>query len=317
MDNIIYINELGYSDGKHKFDSHRLPQAYIEFCDWYSISYENFTTFIPTDTDILIFQTPTNNELIKLKLILSYVNRHDIYLTQEGNIFDWFDWGAEEQSLYIEILSKCKAFLYHNEFDKKVMKAFCDSFIKYPGCTNIFADVSKSFNFGQYVIIPNPIKRYQRGMIGHKLTSECVIDMPIYAMKYKKQSDQSLSFPDEYKLNNITLIDRMDVTNWYTFIYNCKFGVDIHREFSGGNCCLEFASLASPLIGNINLDVQRDLFPDISFDYMDYDNIKKAISLLSKDVEFYEMVSKKSLNNVKTMYNSKTITDTFKKEFKT
>jgi len=315
MRNIFYINELGYNDGKHSFDSHRLPQAYIEFCDWHSLSYQSVTTFIPTDTDILIFQTPTNNELGKLKLILSYANQHNVYLTQEGNIFDWFEWGADEQSLYIEILSKCEAFLYHNEFDKNVMKAFCNRFIKYPGCTNIFTDSPKSLDFGQYVIIPNPIKRYQRGMIGHKLTSDCVSDLPIYAMKYKKQIGHSLSFPDEYKLNNITLMDRMGVNDWYTFVYNAKFGVDIHREFSGGNCCLEFASLATPLVGNINLDVQRDVFPDISFDYMDYDGIKNAIHRLSTDSDFYQMVSQKALNNVKSLYNSKTITDTFKKEF--
>jgi len=31
--------------------------------------------------------------------------------------------------------------------------------------------------------------------------------------------------------------------------------------------------------------------------------------------DFYQMVSQKALNNVKSLYNSKTITDTFKKEF--
>jgi len=60
--------------------------------------------------------------------------------------------------------------------------------------------------------------------------------------------------------------------------------------------------------------VQRDIFPDISFEYTDYDNIKNAINMLIHDKDFYEDVSKKALENVKTLYNSKYITDEFAKE---
>ena len=106
----------------------------------------------------------------------------------------------------------------------------------------------------------------------------------------------------------------MSKEEWFKCIYSSKFGVDIHREFSGGNVALEFASLATPLVGNIQLDVQRDIFPDISFEYTDYDNIKNAINMLIHDKDFYEDVSKKALENVKTLYNSKYITDEFAKE---
>jgi hypothetical protein len=311
-DKIYYINELGYSDGYHKFDNHRLPQAYIDYLSWFSLSYNSTSLIKPND--ILIFQTPTNNELGKLKLINSFLDTNTVFITQESSIFDWFDWPAKEQELYINILSKCKAFLYHNEHDKKVIEVFSNNFIKYPGCTNVSLEQSKTFKDGEYILLPNPIKRFHRGMISHKLASEIVIDVPIYSMKYIPPKNYPLSFPDEYKLPNIELKNRTDVNGWLNLIYNSKFGIDIHREFSGGNVSLEFGSLATPLIGNINLDTQRDIFPDLSFEFNDYSNIKKAINLLLNDKDFYNEVSLKALNNTKEKYNSKLIVNKFNQD---
>ena len=106
----------------------------------------------------------------------------------------------------------------------------------------------------------------------------------------------------------------MNVDQWLGFIYSSKFGIDIHREFSGGNVSLEFGSLATPLIGNIHLDTQRDIFPDLSFEFTDYKSIKNAIKLLVNDKDFYEEVSKKALSNTKEKYNSELITSNFNKE---
>ena len=310
---IYYINELGFSKGNHKFDLHRLPQAYIEYFSWITVSWGEIDE-IPKNS-IIFVQTPCNNEIVKLKKLLTIIDHNTVFINQESNIFDWFEWDAQTQQLYIECLSKCKAFCYHNEHDKKVMEIFCSNFIKYSGCTNIIIETPKNFNDGQYVIVPNPIKRYQRGMISHKIASDNIKDIPIYSMSYKRPiTNELLSFPDEYKLPNIELKNRTDVNGWLNLIYNSKFGIDIHREFSGGNCVLEFGSLATPLIGNINLDTQRDIFPDLSFEFNDYSNIKKAINLLLNDKDFYNEVSLKALNNTKEKYNSKLIVNKFNQD---
>jgi hypothetical protein len=314
VNKVYYINELGYPDGYHKFDNHRLPQAYIDNLNWYSLSYETFSSQIVEENNILIFQSPTNNEFKKLESIIPFLKTNSIFITQESNIFDWFDWTAQEQELYIKILSECKAFLYHSEYDKQVMKAFCSNFIKYPGCTNLSLQDSKLYTQGSYILIPGPIKRYQRGMITHRLVSDTVREIPIYSMDYNPPKNYPLSFPDAYKLDNINLLSRQDKNSWLGLIYNSKFGIDIHREFSGGNVSLEFGSLATPLIGNIHLDTQRDIFPDLSFEFTDYENIKNAIKLLINDKDFYEEMSKKALINTKEKYNSELITSNFNKE---
>jgi hypothetical protein len=127
-------------------------------------------------------------------------------------------------------------------------------------------------------------------------------------MSYKRPiTNELLTFPDEYVLSNIELKNRMDLNKWFEFIYNSKFGIDIHQNFSGGNCSLEFGALGVPLIGNINLDTQKDIFPDISFEYNDYEQIKNAI-------HFYNEVSSKSLVNTKEKYNSKLIVKQFKQD---
>lgn len=311
MQNVYYVNELGYPKGYHTFDLHRLPQAYIEYFPWMTVCWAELNSIPPNS--IIFVQTPCEDEADKLSKLLSVIDRHTVFINQESNIFDWFDWDAHTQQLYIECLSKCKAFCYHNEHDKKVMEVFVSNLISYPGCTNSTVDTSKEFNSGNYVVIPNPIKRYQRGMISHKIASDTIEDIPVYAMAYSRPStNELLAFPDRYKLPNIELKARMEISKWFEFIYNAKFGIDIHREFSGGNCSLEFGSLGVPLIGNGNLDVQRDLFPDLSFEYNDYSSIKNAIALLLKDKDFYEDISKKALNNVKEKYNSRTVVEKFK-----
>jgi hypothetical protein len=51
-----------------------------------------------------------------------------------------------------------------------------------------------------------------------------------------------------------------------------------------------------------------------SFEFNDYDNIKKVINLLLNDKDFYNEVSLKALNNTKEKYNSKLITDIFNQD---
>jgi hypothetical protein len=125
----------------------------------------------------------------------------------------------------------------------------------------------------------------------------------------------NLAFPDKYEIGNIEILPRMIFDEWIGVISGSKFGVDIHREFSGGNVSLEFGALGVPLIGNILLDTQRDIFPDISFEYKDYDNIKKSIILLCNDKDFYEEISAKALKNTQEIYNSTKIVEDFRKEF--
>lgn len=312
---IYYINDLGYPNGYHNFDNHRLPQAYMELYPWYSIRWDSVHE-IEGDNNIIIIQTPTNNELKCLQIIDKLVDKNKVFINQESSIFDWFDWPAEEQQLYIKILSKAKAFLYHNEHDKEVMKVFIDRFIKYPGCINFSVSTPRSFDKGEYVLIPNPIKRYQRGMITHKIVSDTIPDIITYSMHYQHPEQKyNLAFPDRYQIGNIQLLPRMTFDQWVEIISGSKFGVDIHREFSGGNVSLEFGALGVPLIGNILLDTQRDIFPDLSFDYKNYEGIKKAIIMLNKDRDFYEEISNKAVKNTTEIYNSRVVVQEFKNEF--
>jgi hypothetical protein len=312
---VYYINDLGYQNGYHKFDNHRLPQAYMDIFPWYSIRWDSVDK-IEGENNIIIIQTPTNNELKCLQIINNLTNNNKVFINQESSIFDWFDWPAEEQQLYIKILFKAKGFLYHNEHDKEVMKIFVNNFIKYPGCINFSVSAGRSFDQGEYVLIPNPIKRYQRGMITHKIVRDTIPDIKTYSMNYiHPPQKHNLAFPDKYKIGNIEILPRMNFDEWIGVINGSRFGVDIHREFSGGNVSLEFGALGVPLIGNILLDTQRDIFPDISFEYKDYENIKKSIILLANDKDFYEEVSTKALKNTKYIYNSEKVVSEFKKEF--
>ena len=315
---IYYINDLGFPDGYiSNVEVQRLPMAHMSMYPWYSLGWKSLEEKIVGEDNIIIIQTPVHDERSKLNIGLKLVEKNHVFVSQEGNIFEWFEWDATEQELYIKLLSKSVAFLHHSDFDKKVMSVFIDKFVKWNGCINFSVDTPKKFeDCGEYVSLPTPIKRYQRGMITHKLAVDVIKDTPIYASAYNRPNGiHMLSFPDSYKLDGISLVPRMDLDTWLSYINNSKFGIDIHREFSGGNCSLEYAALGVPLIGNINLDTQSDLFPNTSFDYLDYDGIKKAIYLLLHDKDFYEDVSKNALNVLKNQYYSPVVVEKFRSDF--
>ena len=73
MNKIYYINELGYNNGYLKFETHRLPQAYMEYIPFYSIRYESIENEIKGNNNVIIFQTPTNDEFKKLQIINFYL----------------------------------------------------------------------------------------------------------------------------------------------------------------------------------------------------------------------------------------------------
>lgn len=316
---IYYVNDLNFQDGYYSFERHRTPHAYMELFPWQSLSWQTLYSTVKEGENIIFVQTPTSDEKEKLRILLPLMGNNKVFINQESTIFDWFDWDGETQALYIECLSKCTAFCYHNEQDKELMKAFTSNFVKYPGCVNLFVEHPREEDHGSYVSIAGPFKRYQRGMIVHKLVHDTVpSDVEVRTMRYNRPPEgagiTSLSFPDSYRLGNMKLQDFMRVDQWHNYIFNAKFGVDIQREYSCGNNCIEFASLGVPLIGNIDLDCQRDIFPLTSFEYRDYDGIKKAIKLLLEDKDFYKTVSAQALTNVKNLYNSTLIVENFKQE---
>ena len=325
---IIYVFDADWANWKAGFNRiekgrpHRLPQAYADLLQFFCCDYKSLKDHVKDD-DVIIFQTPPSDELRRLKIIKEFVGAYDVFITQESCIFDWFDWSAEEQALYIEILAKCNAFLYHNEHDKKIMSLYLDKFVYYSGCMNLavpFPKTADHLNNPLYhVSIPSPVKRYQRGMISHKIAEDTLGGKErIVSMTYrrpKKEKKTFLSFPDSYKIGRATHVKGfLSVQGWFNFVNNSKFGIDIHRDISGGNVCLEYASMAVPLVGNIESDYQRTLFPSLSFEYHDYENIKKTILKLSQDGDFFTEVSKYALKKVEETYSSDKVTAKFKKE---
>jgi hypothetical protein len=317
IEKIFYISDWDVNPGFYKFDRHRFPQAYIELAPWYILNWRDIPYEIKGNNNTIIFNTPVHDELNKLNIIDSLIENNKVYIVQEGTAWDWCDWPAKEQELYIKILSKSKGFLYSNEYDKKMMRAFVDNFIKVPPCSNHFLENARD-HLGEFVFLVNPSKRYQRGMLSHKLVYDSVPkDIPVYTVVYNRPKlfNELLSFPDAYKMPGFKQIDYMPHDEFMSTVYNSRFGVDICRDFTAGTISIDFASLSVPLVGNIELDPQREIFPDTSFEWSDYDNIKKCIHLLSVDDDFCKEVGEKALKNAKEKYSSNIIIEQYIKDF--
>lgn len=315
---IFYISDWNITPGYYKFEKHRFPQAYIELSSWYTLNWKDIPNEITGTNNIIIVNTPVHDELSKLKIIDSLLENNTVYIVQEGTAWDWCDWSAAEQELYVKILSKCNGFLYSNEYDKNMMSVFLNKFIKVPPCTNQHIETPKETP-GDYVFLVNPNKRYQRGMISHKLVYDSVPkNISVYTMAYNRPKvfNELLAFPDSYMMPGFNQLSYMQHDEFLATVYNAKFGVDICRDFSAGQIAIDFGSLGVPLIGNIELDPQREIFPDISFEWNDYNSIKKCIKLLSLDNDFCQEVGNKALENVKQKYLSNKIVSKFIEDFK-
>ena len=81
------------------------------------VSFKDAEKVIKGKNNIIWANTPINDELNKLKLIEKFIDDgNDVYIGGEGSIWAWMEeWPAAEQELYIELLSKCKAYAVANE----------------------------------------------------------------------------------------------------------------------------------------------------------------------------------------------------------
>ena len=306
---IYHVCDWNFKPGyyKNQFDRHRFPHAWFDTGIFYLVSYKDATRVIKGENNIIWFNTPVHDELDKLKIIDSFIDNNDVYINGEGTIWEWMDdWPAPEQELYIKLLSKCKAYVVANEFDQHQIRLFTPTTFKVGPCTNKFVEEARK-ELGEYIFIANPSKRYQRGMMSHKLVYDSAPkNIEVYSLKYNRKPHigNSLSLPDSYSMPGFKQLDRMDWEKFMAVTYNSRFGVDIHRDFSAGQTAVDFGSLGVPLVGNIKLDAQRIIFPDLSFEWDEYEKIKECIHLLSVDDDFCLDMGKKALENTKKYYNS-------------
>jgi len=303
---VYYISDWDITPGHYTFERHRYPQAYIELGPWYILNFKDIDTEIKGNGNLIIANTPVHDELRKLHLIDNLIADNEVYIGIEGSVWDWCDWPAAEQQLYVEMLAKADGVLVSNLKDAEMLRAFSSKFGQAPPCTNRCIESPRE-HLGDYVFLVNPSKRYQRGMLSHKLVYDSVPEnLAVHTLAYNRPTTfkDLLAFPDSYTMPGFELVNYMQHDQFLAKTYNARFGVDIHRDYSAGTVAVDFGSVGVPLVGNIELDTQREIFPDTSFEWCDYDSIKKCINLLSKDNDFCLEIGAKALQNTKQKYSS-------------
>tara|TARA_R110000782_G_scaffold142981_2_gene235670 strand:+ start:362 stop:1342 length:981 start_codon:yes stop_codon:yes gene_type:complete len=309
-----YITDWNVKPGHYTFDKHRFPQGYIELMPWYCVTWKDVKSTIIGDGNIVFANTPVHNELAKLKIIEELINKgNKVIIIQEGNFESWYDWPADAQELYIKLLDKCVAWMCDHAREKEA-SIYTKNLLFPRICANTYAAEPRGWG-GDFIYIVNPIKRYQTGMVAHKIVYDYTPkDVPVCSHNYIRpvNPEPYISYPDAYKMPGFTLLDGCTPDEWLERIYRCKFGVNITRDHAGDNTILEFASMGIPIIGNQNSFVQKDLFPDISFDYRDAEGIGQTIRRLLTDKIFYNEVAFKAYDRAINHWGSTTVVNEFK-----
>jgi len=213
--------------------------------------------------DIAIIILPKNlnhidvnsNELINnMKRIASKIG-----WMQEGNITYFQNYEPQIQMWYINFLTNMDFLLVHNEIDKNYF-------------SGIF--LNKQIFINKSLIIPMPLSicdlSNRKGIIigGNMTEWYGGIDSYIISLEI----DENITAPsmgrmnkNEIYINGLNHLPYLSWINWIEKLSEFKYAIHWMRTVAAGTFSLNCSMLGIPCIGNIEIDTQRILHPDLSF----------------------------------------------------
>ena len=93
---VYYISDWDVAPGYYTYEKHRYPQAYIELGPWHILNFKDVKQEIKGKGNLIIANTPVNDELRKLHIINELIPDNEVYIGIEGTVWDWCDWPAKE-----------------------------------------------------------------------------------------------------------------------------------------------------------------------------------------------------------------------------
>ena len=261
-----------------------------------SIPTENGVTY---DLGVLII--PKNVKNFMNMDIVSDMKRicKKVAFMQEGPSWYYQSLPLYESMWFLNQMMSVDVVFAHNDIDKK----YYEGLLEKPTYINptlmiedSLKDIPKVERSG--VIIGGNLGRWYGGIDSYMVASE--IGEKISAPQMGRMDKAELNVED---INHLPYLEWYD---WMKELNNFKYAVHLNPNTIGGTFSLNCGYLGIPCIGNIHSNTQRLCFPELSVEHNDLKKAKELAKRLKEDSDFYEEMSKLSLENYNKHFSETT-----------
>jgi hypothetical protein len=246
-------------------------------------------TSLKSDKDMSIYNLPVVETLKK-------TNRK-VCNIQEGPHNFFLDYSVEIQFKFFNQLAECDLLFTHNEWDTHFYKGMFPQtkVAVIPSLMIINENIIPSKHpFETKTIIGGNFCNWYNGFSSYIVASDfdCPIDVP--SMHNKRIGENMIP--------NLNHHPYMIWNDWINKLQEYTFAVHLMPTVAAGTFSMNCAYWGIPCIGNIKVDTQRLLFPDLSIDVSDVYKARQLAIKLKLDKSFYDKVSEYSKFSLKNSW---------------
>ena len=253
------------------------------------------------ETDVIIFIIPKREDYVrnivsdKFREIVSKIPAK-IGIMQEGPSTYWLDYPLDIQIQFYNFCSNLDFILSHNEIDAKFYRGFFPNVPVYVNHSLMIEDTITDVNWQpeDKTIIGGNFVNWYGGFQSYSISSEfgCPVSAPSMGRMDKREQELD--------------INHLPYMQWDEWIYSLskfKYAIHLMPTVAAGTFSLNCGYFGIPCIGNVKIDTQRLLYPDLSIDVNDL-HLARALAIrLKSDSIFYADVSQKAYELYRSVFS--------------
>ena len=242
--------------------------------------------------DLAIIILPKKLELYDITLLYSTISSFSskIAIMQEGPHWYYQDYNYSNQINYFNFLKSVDFILCHNKSDISYFEGMFNKptfNLQSLMITDTIVPTTETKINSGYPIIGGSFTSWYSGIDSYMVARN--FEKPIYIPSMGRKIENEEQFPDLHHLPYMMWKD------WMNTLSQFNVGIHLMRTHAAGTFSLNCAYYGIPCIGYKGLDTQETLFPDLSINIGDIKEANKLALQLKNDSEFYNMISKKSI----------------------
>ena len=302
-----FCTELGFR-GKlpEQHTNLRALEVWIKFLDAYHLNL--FETLANKDTYggicwlVIPKGIPAIQQIVSIdpNVVLNLKTKFDkVYCIQEGET-TWFSKMNVGAQLWIhQQFSNSDRIYTQNEYDIKYLRGVYPKNNIHLIMSIMDDSIINPTNFlpkEELGIIPGPMideyLGFNNGMLFKNLNTK--FEIPPMAMS--RMPTDSYEYMDIF---DGKYLEYMDWLNWMYNLSKYKYGMFMVTAIGAATFPMNLGYHGIPCVGDNRADTQKNIFPDLSVDYLDYESAFKKMKHLIEDKVFYNEMSIKA----KELYN--------------
>lgn len=198
----------------------------------------------------------------------------------------------DEIRSFVQLLQKVNLFLTHNHRDVRMWGSQCRAALRWKTCLDINLATARAIEptlkVKKAILCGSSYDERANGLTG--LVACYGFGNPLWHQNRSTgYADRNAELPELLGIRVDHEVEHSGWGEWLDQIAHTYIAVHPMPAAAAGRDQIAFAALGIPCIGNEELDIQRDLFPDLCLnDIYDVGPIQMFVSMLLNDQDFYD-----------------------------